>query len=152
MFPIQSSVALLSHKPQSSLFSSCDCPRPSATQWCALSRAWARSPWDELHKESVIGNLAAARADKLQHDYRAGNFVSHSCSLSPAFMWSHCTGKPGLYVVCVYGSCKLWHSGCCQKLVSQHVHDPYKWNLVLSSLSVCPSGSPPSRGAFLLCG
>ena len=63
VFPIQSSVALLSHKPQSSLLSSCDCPRPSATQWCALSRAWARSPWDELHKESVIGNLAAARAN-----------------------------------------------------------------------------------------
>ena len=63
MFPIQSSVALLSHKPQLSLFSSCDCPRSSATQWCGLSRAWARSPWDELHRESVIGNLAAARAD-----------------------------------------------------------------------------------------
>lgn len=63
VFPIQSSVALLSHKPQLSLFSSCDCPRSSATQWCGLSRAWARSPWDELHRESVIGNLAAARAD-----------------------------------------------------------------------------------------
>lgn len=63
VLPIQSSVALLSHKPQSSLLSSCDWPRPSATQWCGLSRAWARSPWDELHRESVIGNLAAATAD-----------------------------------------------------------------------------------------
>lgn len=63
VLPIQSSVALLSHKPQSSLLSSCDWPRPSATQWCGLSRAWARSPRDELHRESVIGNLAAATAD-----------------------------------------------------------------------------------------
>lgn len=63
VLPIQSYVTLLSHKPQSSLLSSCDCPRPSATQWCGLSRAWPRSPWDELHRESVIGNLAAARAD-----------------------------------------------------------------------------------------
>ena len=64
-------------------------------------------------------------------------------------MWNHCPGKSGLYIVCMYGSCKLWHSGCCQKLASQDVHGPYKWSLALSSLSVCPSGSPLSQGAFL---
>ena len=53
MLPIQSSVALLGHKPPSSVFSSCDCPRPGDTQWCGLSRAWARSPWNELHRESI---------------------------------------------------------------------------------------------------